>query len=97
MFGWLARAWWRASRDVEQLELWEILRRRGTREIAARTPQGLVAAAERCRDCRKADECARLIVAGRDAQIEAFCPNVMYYRHLDAMRRHAGKPGLTDT
>ena len=88
MFRWLSRAWWRASRDVEQLELWEILQRRGTRELAARNPQALVAAAERCRDCRQADECARLIVAGRDAEIEAFCPNVMYHRHLDAMKRH---------
>jgi hypothetical protein len=29
-----------------------------------------------------------LIVSGRDAEIEAFCPNVMYHRHLDAMKRH---------
>ena len=70
MFRWLSRAWWRASRDVEQLELWEILRLRGTRELAARNPPALVAAAERCRDCRQADECARLIVSGRDAEID---------------------------
>jgi hypothetical protein len=97
MFRWLSRAWWRASRDPEQLELWEILRRRGTRELAARNPQALIAAAERCRDCRNADECAQLIVGGRDAQIEVFCPNVMYYRHLGAMQRHAGKRSLTGT
>jgi len=32
-----------------------------------------------------------------DAEIEAFCPNVMYYRHLSAMQRHAVKRSLTDT
>ena len=88
MFGWLSRAWWRASRDAKQLELWEILERRAIRELAARNPQALVAAAERCRDCRQADECARLIVDGRDAEIAPFCPNVMYIRHLEAMKRH---------
>ena len=88
MFRWLSRAWWRASRDPEQLELWEILRRRGTRELAERNAQALAAAAERCRDCRHPDECARLIVDGRDAEIAALCPNVMYLRHLDAMKRH---------
>ena len=97
MFAWLSRAWWRTSRDAQQLELWEILRRRGTRKLAERNPQALVAAAERCRDCRQADECARLIVSGRDLEIEAFCPNVMYYRHLAAMQRHAVKRSRTGT
>lgn len=89
-------AWRRAVRGIEQLQLWEILRRRGTRRQANVNPQALAFAVERCTECRHVEECSRLLAAGEDAELEKLCPNAMYLRHLDAMKRHAGKPELTE-
>lgn len=86
--------WRRASRDVSQLQLWEVLRRRGTRRAAARDERALAFAVERCTVCRSTTECEHILAAGQDEKIHAFCPNVMYLKHLDAMKRHAPKEDL---
>ena len=80
--------WWR---KLEDLELWEVLRRRRTRALANHNPRALDFAVERCAVCRQAEECKRLLAADWDSGIEELCPNTMYLRHLDAMRRHALK------
>ena len=85
----LLGAWRHARREIEKLELWEVLQRRGTRRLANQNPQALAFAVERCSACRHAQECEHLLEAGSDRAIEGFCPNTMYLRHLDAMKRHA--------
>ena len=94
MVNWIAGAWRRAVRDIAQLQLWEILRRRDTRKLANQNEQALAFAVERCIACPRPEECSRLLAAGQDEKIEAFCPNTMYLRHLDAMQRHAPKKDL---
>jgi hypothetical protein len=88
-------AWRRAVRGIEQLQLWEVLRRRGTRKAANQNPQALAFAVERCTECTHVEECDRALKSGGEAELGKFCPNAMYLRHLDAMKRHAGKPDLT--
>ena len=83
-------------RGIEQLQLWELLRRRGTRKLANQNPQALAFAVERCAECRHPEECSRALALGQEAELAKFCPNTMYLRHLDAMKRHAGKPDLTE-
>ena len=84
----LLGAWRHARREIEKLELWEVLHRRGTRSLANHNPQALAFAVERCTDCHL-QECDQVLKAGADRAIEQFCPNTMYLRHLDAMKRHA--------
>jgi hypothetical protein len=86
--------WRRATRDLSLLPLWEVLRRRGTRKRADQQPQSLAFAVERCTQCASMSECERLVAAGELDKIEAFCPNAMYLKHLDAMERHAPKKDL---
>jgi hypothetical protein len=88
--------WRRKARELSELPLWKLLLRRGTERIAARQPQALSAAAERCLACRHAGKCEELIAAGRDVEIDALCPNLMYLRHLEAMKRHEPKADLLD-
>jgi hypothetical protein len=84
--------WWRR---IEKLQLWEVLRRRGTRAWANQNPRGLEFAVERCVSCAQVKACERdLLSAEADARLETYCPNTMYLRHLDAMRRH-NPPSLT--
>ena len=90
MLGWISRL----RRDLANLELWEILRRRGLRDAANREPQALSQAVERCTACRTSAECGRLLAAGQDEKIAAFCPNLMYLSHLRNMERHAPKRDL---
>ena len=85
----LLRAWRQARREIEKLELWQVLHQRGTRVLARHNPQALVFAVERCTSCRHVPECDRLLEGGSDRALEQFCPNTMYLRHLDAMKRHA--------
>jgi hypothetical protein len=61
---------------------------RGTRRLANHNLQALAFAVERCTDCHL-QECEQVLKAGADRAIEQFCPNTMYLRHLDAMKRHA--------
>jgi hypothetical protein len=91
MVNWIAGAWRRAVRNISELPLWEVLRRRDTRKLAGRNERALAFAVERCTTCPHPEECIRLLAAGQDEKIEAFCPNAMYLRHLDAMERHARK------
>jgi len=91
----LVGTWRRARREIEKLELWEVLHRRGTRRLANQNPQALVFAVERCTACRHVEECGRLLNAAGDRAIEQFCPNTMYFRHLDAMKKHAARHAAT--
>src|SRR5574341_756578 len=86
--------WRRKVRDLSELSLWKVLQARGTRKIADQQPEKLEVAVERCLGCDRMATCEEMIAAGRDAEIEAFCPNVMYFRHLEAMKRHAPKRNL---
>lgn len=94
MVRYLLGAWRRAVRPIAELQLWEVLRRRGTRRRANQNPQALEFAVQRCTECRHPEECSRLLAAGKDAELEKICPNTMYLRHLDAMERHAPKRDL---
>lgn len=87
--------WRRQVRELSELTLWKLLQKRDTRKIAALQPDALARAVERCLGCGRAADCEEMVAAGRDAEIEAFCPNVMYFRHLEAMKRHAPKSNLT--
>ncbi len=86
--------WRHAVRDVGELPLWEVLRRRATRKAASRNRQALAFAVERCTVCRDTPRCEHLLAAAQDEKIHAFCPNVMYLKHLDAMKRHEPKEDL---
>jgi hypothetical protein len=91
----LFSAWRRAVRNIAQLQLWEVLRRRGTRNLADANAQALGFAVERCASCAVSRECDRVLADGPDTiPLESFCPNTMYLRHLDAMQRHAPKRDL---
>jgi hypothetical protein len=87
-------AWRRAVRSIADLQIWEVLRRRGTRRLANQNPAALAFAVERCTECRSVAECNRLLAEGKDAELDQLCPNAMYLRHLDAMDRHASKKDL---
>ncbi len=76
-------------RTLEKLQLWEVLHRRGTRRFANQNAPALVFAVERCIACEHVEECEHQQKGGSDRSIEEFCPNTMYLRHLDAMKRHA--------
>ena len=88
MFSRIFGAWRRLVRDAGTLELWQVLRRRGTRRLANVYPPALASAVERCTECRDLAQCRRLLAADWDSGIESFCPNAMYLQHLDAMKRH---------
>ena len=88
--------WRRRMTDLSGLSLWKVLHARGTREIANQQPQKLELAFERCLGCADAVRCGKLLDEGNYSALEGFCPNVMYFRHLDAMKRHAAKPSLTE-
>ena len=94
LIGPLFGMWRRAVRDVGELQLWEVLRRRATRRAAARDQRALALAVERCMVCRSTTQCEHVLAAGQDERINAFCPNVMYLKHLDAMARHAPREEL---
>jgi hypothetical protein len=84
----LLGAWRNARREIEKLELWQVLHQRGTRSLANHDPQALAFAVERCTECLHLEQCESVLEAGSDRAIEQFCPNTMYFRHLDAMKRH---------
>ena len=88
--------WRRKARVLAELPLWKLLRLRGTDRISLRQPQALEGAAERCLACRHAGRCEELIAAGRDVEIDASCPNLMYLKHLEMMKRHEPKADLLD-
>ena len=90
----LMSTWRRMVRDVAGLPLWKILRLRGTGGIAGLQRDALRLAVERCQGCGKMAKCRELVAAGRDREIETFCPNLMYLQHLEAMKRHAPKEDL---
>ena len=81
--------WRRRVNGLAELSIWKVLARRGTRRIAARQPEVLGHAVERCLGCSDAARCAGLLAQAKYDALEAFCPNVMYFKHLDAMKRHA--------
>jgi hypothetical protein len=84
----LLSAWRRARREIEKLELWQVLHQRGTYGLARHNSQALAFAVERCMACRQVPDCGRALEAGPGRGLEAFCPNTMYLRHLEAMKRH---------
>ena len=86
--------WRRSVRDPGRLNLWEALRRRGTRRLAHRHGRSLEFAVERCIQCPAETRCERALATGGGGTIDAFCPNAMYLRHLDAMLRHEPKRSL---
>jgi hypothetical protein len=88
---------WRRVRDLAELNLWKLLERHGTRRIAARQPDALDRAVANCLDCKQTRNCDAMVASGGDAGTETFCPNVMYLRYLQAMKRHEPKPALTGT
>jgi len=91
----LILGWWRSSvRGSDKVRLWEVLRRRGTSRLAHRHGRSLEFAVERCLQCRAESRCERLLEAGAEARVDAFCPNAMYLRHLDDMLRHEPKRSL---
>ena len=84
---------WR--RKIDELQLWEMLRRRGTRRLANRDALALAAAVERCTACKHVRRCeSELTVPGPSRQLEEYCANIMYLRYLEAMQRH-DPPSLT--
>jgi hypothetical protein len=82
-------AWRKTVRPIKQLQLWEVLKRRGTSRLANANPQALGFAVERCMGCRHLRECDRLLAVHWDTGLGEFCPNAMYLGHLDAMKHHA--------
>lgn len=86
---------WRAARELSELNLWKLVEKSGTRRIAARQPDALQRAVEICRGCHRTRNCDAVLASGPDAGIDTFCPNVMYLRHLEAMKRHEPQRELT--
>jgi hypothetical protein len=84
---------WR--RKIDELQLWEMLSRRGTRRLANRDARALEDAAERCTGCKHVRQCeSDLKLPDPIGGLEEYCPNIMYLRYLDAMQRH-DPPSLT--
>jgi hypothetical protein len=85
---------WHRPRELGELNLWKFIEKSATRHIAARQPDVLERAVETCRGCRRTRNCDALLASGRDAGLETYCPNVMYLRHLEAMKRHEPRRAL---
>ena len=85
---------WRRARELAELNLWKLIEKHGTRRIAARQADALRRAVENCVECKRTRDCDALVASGGDAGIETFCPNVMYLRHLQAMKRHEPRRDL---
>lgn len=84
----LYAVWLRAMPDSRELNLRRLASRRGlTRADMAGEPD-LSHAVYRCIACAESSRCDALLKAGRDREIDAFCPNHRYLARAGA--RHPG-------
>ena len=82
-------AWRKTVRPIKQLQLWEVLKRRGTSRLANANRRR---SAPRWSAAWRAGTCANAISCSASTGIRGsgeFCPNAMYLGHLDAMKHHA--------
>ena len=81
--------WSRGAPDARDLNLWRVARRRGlARNDLASEPE-LSRAVYRCIACTEAGRCDRVLAAGGDREIDAFCANRVYLARLAERHRRS--------
>ena len=72
------------SRESE-LEMWQMMRRRGLAADGPSLPPGdLARAVRRCTFCPSVDVCHRWLAAQRTEGAEEFCPNIRFFQSLES-------------
>lgn len=79
--------WSRAQPDSRDLNIWRLARQRGVRRDMTHEPE-LSRAVYRCIACDDASRCNAALAAGRDREIDAFCPNRGYFARIEERHRH---------
>ena len=77
--------WARAMTHERELEMWQMMRRRGLVDDAAR-PADMARAIRRCNLCPSVDECRAWLASGRADGVEDFCPNARFFDSLERAR-----------
>jgi len=78
----------RAGGDDRELEIWQVLRRRGfAAESATLEPEQMARAIRRCQLCASLEACRAWLAAGRTEGTDEFCPNDGVFRALDKEQR----------
>jgi hypothetical protein len=73
--------WRRAMTRQRELEMWQMIRRRGLVADEAR-PADMARAIRRCTLCPSVEACRRWLASGRAEGAEDFCPNERFFESL---------------
>ena len=74
--------------DTRELNLWQVMRRRGLNGLSGRDPE-IARAMYRCIACPEAAGCDERLAECRFDEIDQFCPNRAFLDHLAAKHRRA--------
>jgi hypothetical protein len=81
----LLAAWARATSRERELEMWQVMRRRGlVADDASLNAADMAHAIRRCRLCPSVDACRAWLASGRSEGSDEFCPNERFFRSLDS-------------
>lgn len=77
--------WGRGTARERELEMWEMMRRRGlmTDDPSVR-PADMARAIRRCNFCPSVEACRRWLASGRAEGAEAFCPNDRFFASVES-------------
>ena len=79
--------WGRAIGRERELEMWEMMRRRGlVADDPSARPADMARAIRRCTLCPSLDTCRSWLAGGRGAGAEDFCPNDRFFAALDSLQ-----------
>jgi hypothetical protein len=77
------------SRREPELELWQMMRRRGlVADDPSVRPGDMARAIRRCTFCPSVDVCHRWLAAERGEGAEEFCPNLRFFQSLESAQHH---------
>jgi len=74
--------------DTRELNLWQVMRRRGLSGLSGRDPE-IARAMYRCIACPEAARCDGLLAESRFDEVDRFCPNRPFLDQLAAKHRRA--------
>lgn len=77
--------WGRAMAQDRELEMWQMMRRRGlVAEDASLRPADMARAIRRCTLCPSTDACRHWLASGRAEGADEFCPNARFFESLQS-------------
>ena len=79
--------WSRAQPNAHDLNFWRLGRQLGLRSEMTKEPE-LSRAVYRCIACDEVSRCDAALAAGREREIDAFCPNRGYFARIEERHRH---------